>query len=63
MLYRSLATLEEAELIARADPPSDEPADERRQYYRITSAGRLRLREETRLLARWVEAAREVEPI
>jgi DNA-binding PadR family transcriptional regulator len=62
MLYRSLATLEEAELIARADAPADEPDDERRQYYRITPAGRARLREETRMLASWVEAARDVEP-
>ena len=63
MLYRSLATLEEEGLIARAEPPADEPDDERRQYYRLTRAGRLRLREETQLLARWVEAARDVEPI
>jgi DNA-binding PadR family transcriptional regulator len=63
MLYRSLATLEEEGLIARANAPEDEPEDERRQYYRITPAGRLRLRDETQLLARWVEAARDVEPI
>lgn len=63
MLYRSLATLEEERLIARVDAPADEPDDERRQYYRITPAGRMRLREETQLLARWVEAARDVEPI
>ena len=63
MLYRSLATLEEEGLIARADAPAAEPDDERRQYYRITPAGRVRLRDETQLLARWVEAARDVEPI
>jgi DNA-binding PadR family transcriptional regulator len=63
MLYRSLATLEEGGLISRVDPPADEPDDERRQYYHITRAGRVRLSEETRLLARWVEAARNVEPI
>jgi DNA-binding PadR family transcriptional regulator len=63
MLYRSLAKLEKEKLIARADPPADEGDDERRQYYRLTPAGRLRLREEARTLARWVEAAREVEPI
>ena len=62
MLYRSLATLEEAKLIARADVPAEEPDDERRQYYRITAAGRARLREEARTLASWVEAARDVEP-
>jgi DNA-binding PadR family transcriptional regulator len=62
MLYRSLATLEEAALIARAEAPADEPDDERRQYYRITPAGRVRLRDETELMARWVAAARNVEP-
>lgn len=62
MLYRSLATLEDEGLIARVDAPADEPDDERRQYYRITPAGRIRLREETQLMARWVEAARDVEP-
>ena len=62
MLYRSLATLESEKLVARANAPADEPEDERRQYYRITPAGRLRLREEARTLARWVEAARDVEP-
>jgi DNA-binding PadR family transcriptional regulator len=63
MLYRSLATLEKEKLIARADPPVEEPEDERRQYYRLTAAGRARLREETQMLARWVKAARDAEPI
>jgi DNA-binding PadR family transcriptional regulator len=63
MLYRSLATLEEEGLIEGGGAPADEPEDERRRYYRITPAGRMRLREETQLLARWVEAARDVEPI
>jgi DNA-binding PadR family transcriptional regulator len=61
MLYRSLGTLEGEGLIRRIATPGEEPDDERRQYYALTSAGRERLREETSMLARWVEAAREVE--
>ena len=63
MLYRSLATLEKEKLIARVDSPDEEPEDERRQYYRLTPTGRVRLREETQMLARWVKAARDVEPV
>ena len=63
MLYRSLAKLEQEKLVARATPPDEEPEDERRQYYKLTAAGRARLREETQILARWVKAARDVEPI
>jgi len=62
MLYRSLGTLEEVGLIREAPTPDDEPEDERRQYYALTAAGRERLREETAMLARWVEAARGLEP-
>jgi DNA-binding PadR family transcriptional regulator len=62
MLYRSLATLEQEKLIGRANPPAEEPEDERRQYYRLTAAGRARLRAETQMLARWVKAAQDVEP-
>ncbi len=58
MLYRSLAKLDEAGLIAAADPPLDEPDDERRQYYSITPAGNDRLQEEADLLSRWVATAR-----
>ena len=57
MLYRSLAKLEEAELIEQAEPPADEPDDERRQYYALTAEGRGRLREEAEMLARWARAA------
>ena len=59
MLYRSLATLEEAQLIVQAVTPDDEPDDERRQYYALTSRGRERLREEARRLAQWAAAANE----
>jgi len=59
MLYRSLATLEEAGLIAQSETPDDEPDDERRQYYVLTALGRERLREEAARLAQWAAAARE----
>lgn len=59
MLYRSLATLEEARLIAQAAPPDDEPDDERRQYYALTARGRERLREEAARLEQWAAAAYE----
>lgn len=61
MLYRSLGALEEEGLIRRVPTPEDEPEDERRQYYAITPSGRERLREETAMLARWVDAAQELE--
>ena len=61
MLYRSLAKLGDAELIRQADPPVDEPEDERRQYYALTERGRVRLREEAEMLARWAAAARGAE--
>lgn len=61
MLYRSLAKLEEARLIEAVAAPEDEPDDERRQYYALTEAGRLRLREEGEMLARWADAAGQVE--
>lgn len=58
MLYRSLATLEDAGLIVQTEAPDDEPDDERRQYYALTDAGRERLREEAERLADWAAAAR-----
>lgn len=58
MLYRSLAKLEEADLIRQAEPPADEPEDERRQYYALTQTGRARLEAEADMLARWAAAAR-----
>ncbi len=59
MLYRSLAALVDHGLIAAAHDPGDEPPDERRQYYRITAAGRGRLAEEAERLTRWAEVARK----
>ncbi len=61
MLYRSLAKLESADLIRQATAPAHEPEDERRQYYAVTERGRLRLREEAEMLARWASAARGAE--
>ncbi|MEM7416001.1 MAG: PadR family transcriptional regulator [Gemmatimonadota bacterium] len=61
MLYRSLGKLEEAGLIAESTPPADEPDDERRVYYAITTEGLERLREEAEMLARWVSAAQDAE--
>ncbi len=55
-LYRSLAKMEEEGLIAQTDPPAEEPEDERRQYYSMTSAGRDRLGAEAERMARWVAA-------
>ena len=57
MLYRSLTKLEEGGLIRAAEPPEDEPEDERRQYYALTDAGRERLTEEAEALARWARQA------
>ena len=62
MLYRSLATLEDEGMIRPVAAPEGEPDDERRQYYTLTPQGRRRLAEEAEMLARWVEAARDVEP-
>jgi DNA-binding PadR family transcriptional regulator len=58
MLYRSLTKLEEGGLIRRINPPDDEPEDERRQYYTLTKEGRVRLKDEAGMLARWAAAAR-----
>ena len=58
MLYRSLSKLEEGSLIRQADPPADEPEDERRQYYALTERGHIRLRDEAEMLARRAAAAR-----
>ncbi len=62
MLYRSLSRLEAEGLIEAVAAPKGEPDDERRQYYGLTVYGRARLREETEILARWVELARGGEP-
>lgn len=58
MLYRSLATLSDEGLIVEADAPDSKDPDERRQYYRLTVAGRERLRIETDRMSAWVDAAR-----
>lgn len=58
MLYRSLATLDEADLIEPVDAPAGEPDDERRNYYGLTTQGRERLAEEAEMLARWVASSR-----
>lgn len=57
MLYRSLAKLEQADLIAETDAPEDDPEDERRRYYTLTGVGRDRLASEAQMLSRWAEAA------
>ena len=59
MLYRSLATLEKANLIAAVNPPAGEDVDERRQYYALTEEGRERLDREAEMLAGWARAARK----
>lgn len=58
MLYRSLGTLEKGDLIGQTAPPANEPDDERRLYYALTSKGRERLREEAEMLGRWAAAAK-----
>ena len=56
-LYRTLAEMTDAGLIAPVPAP-EEAADPRRKYYGITPAGRELLGEETARLQRLVEAAR-----
>lgn len=56
-LYRSLAELTEAGLIAPARPRADD-ADPRRKHYGITAAGRELLVRETTRLRRLLETAR-----
>jgi len=59
-LYYSLSRLEEAGLIEETDAPdpAGEAHEERRRYYRLTPAGRARLREEVGALAHVVAHAR-----
>jgi DNA-binding PadR family transcriptional regulator len=57
MLYRSLNRLREEGLVTIVDPPTAEPVDERRQYYRLTPAGRRCLKREARRLAVWAGSA------
>jgi DNA-binding PadR family transcriptional regulator len=61
-LYWALDRLAEAGLIGESDAPrsADEPApgEPRRRYWRLTEAGRARLREEAGSLAELVDLAR-----
>jgi DNA-binding PadR family transcriptional regulator len=56
-LYRLIGALEEEGYIEPADGPVDEPEDQRRQYYALTSSGKDRLRNEAAMLADWARAA------
>lgn len=56
-LYRSLAELTEAGLIAPAPPPEG-GADPRRKHYRLTAGGRELLVRETARLRRLLDTAR-----
>jgi DNA-binding PadR family transcriptional regulator len=57
-LYYALGRLEEEELIEESTGTAAAPHAERRRYYRLTRAGRKRLREEAALLADIVAHAR-----
>ena len=58
-MYRALARMAEAGLIEAADRrPAPDSDDERRNYYRITSAGMRVARAEARRLAALTQAAR-----
>lgn len=59
-LYYSIGRLEEAGLVeeVEVEPEGSEPHEERRRYYRLTAAGRKRLREEARVLEGIVAHAR-----
>jgi len=58
-MYRALARMAEAGLIeAGARCPAPESGDERRNYYRVTSAGVRMARAEARRLGALVQAAR-----
>jgi DNA-binding PadR family transcriptional regulator len=59
-LYYSLARLEDAGLVEEVEVTGGvaEPHEERRRYYRLTPAGRKRLREETKALDTIVAHAR-----
>jgi DNA-binding PadR family transcriptional regulator len=59
-LYRSIQRMLEQGLIQEAaERPAPELDDERRRYYRITSAGRAVAKAEARRLAQLVKLARE----
>jgi DNA-binding PadR family transcriptional regulator len=57
-LYRALSRLTDGGLIEEIDRSSDEPSDERRRYYGITSRGRASVAHEARRLDAQLGAAR-----
>lgn len=59
-LYYSIGRLEEGGLLeeVEVEPDPGEPHKDRRRYYRLTVAGRKRLREEARVLDDILEHAR-----
>lgn len=58
-LYYAIARLEAAGLLEEVDVAAgSDPHEERRRYYRLTAAGRKRLREEARVLESIVAHAR-----
>jgi len=58
-LYSSVQTLLDAKLIEEIEPPEQaNPGDERRRYYRLTSAGRKLARSEAERLADFLRVAR-----
>ncbi len=58
-LYSSIQALLEEKFIAEVDPREDAPlGDERRRYYRLTSAGRKLAQSEAERLADLLRAAR-----
>jgi DNA-binding PadR family transcriptional regulator len=57
-LYYSLAKLLKAGLIAEEDGPDEESDDARRRYYALTSLGRERVADETRVLRSVLSHAR-----
>jgi DNA-binding PadR family transcriptional regulator len=57
-LYYSLGRLLDEGLLEETEHEGEAPHEERRRYYRLTTAGRKRLREEARLLEDMVVHAR-----
>ena len=57
-LYSSLQSLLEEGLIEERDSPAETPGEERRRYYRLTSAGRKVARVEAEWLADLLRVAR-----
>jgi DNA-binding PadR family transcriptional regulator len=57
-MYRALARMTEAGLIEAAERRADDDGEERRNYYRITSAGLRVARAEARRLETMMQAAR-----